>query len=278
MPYFQSSPPSLPPFPLFDCHVHLGPSDTGEVYYPTLTGEEYRTIMDEAGIEQACAFAPTRTDGYRDANHDLRDWADVDTNGIRAFARLGGPHVALNEPQLWVLRKKASHWLRGTPPDLDDLHELKQFDGVKLLPHLDGLPDRDTFARISELRLPVLVHGGEHSPPHWIETEIVPRVQGPLIIAHLGAFPCDASMLNDAIGVAERHPHVYLDTSGAWVSGFVEHAVDRVPQKLIFGSDAPLAHPLVAWQHVASVIPNRSSRERIGRGAAAEIFDDYIPA
>jgi len=277
VPYFQPSPPSLPPFPLFDCHIHLGPSDTGKVYYPTLSREEYCSIMEEANIEQACAFAPTRTDGYQDANHDLRDWADTDTNGIRAFARLGGPHVALNEPELWVLRKKVSHWLRGTPPDLDDLHELKRFDGVKLLPHLDGLPDRDAFARISELQLPVLVHGGKHSPPYWIENEIVSRVQGPLIIAHLGAFPCEASMLEDAIEVAQRHPNVYLDTSGAWVSGFVEHAVDQVPRKLIFGSDAPLAHPLVAWQHVASVVHDEKLRERIGRGAAAEIFDDCTP-
>ena len=85
-------------------------------------------------------------------------------------------------------------------------------------------------------------------------------------------------MLEDAIEVAQRHPNVYLDTSGAWVSGFVEHAVDQVPRKLIFGSDAPLAHPLVAWQHVASVVHDEKLRERIGRGAAAEIFDDYTPS
>ena len=268
----MNQPLSKPPFPLVDVHVHLGPSDTGEVYYPHLSSDEYLGLMDAAHVEQACAFAPLRTGGYQAANMSLKTWA-ASTNGrVRAFARLGGRAVPMTEPELWLLRRKASSLLRGRPPDLDYLDDLGGFAGVKLAPHLDGLPSDAVFAYIAELALPVLVHAGRYSPPRWIERTILPKVRGPVILAHLGAFPCVEPMLRDAVEMARRHARVYLDTSGAWISAFIRYAAEQVPEKLLFGSDAPLAHPLVAWHHVASVVRDEHVLERIGQGNAREGF------
>jgi len=36
--------------------------------------------------------------------------------------------------------------------------------------------------------------------------------------------------------------------------GFIQRAAARVREKLVFGSDAPLTTPAVAWQHVVSAI------------------------
>ena len=268
----MNQPLSKPPFPLIDVHVHLGPSDTGEVYYPHLSGDEYLGLMDAARVEQACAFAPLRTDGYQAANVSLKTWSASINGRVRAFARLGGRAVPMTEPELWLLRRKASSLLRRRPPDFDYLEDLGSFAGVKLAPHLDGLPSDAVFAYIAELALPVLVHAGRYSPPRWIERVILPKVRGPVILAHLGAFPCVEPMLREAVDMAQHHPNVYLDTSGAWISSFIRYAAERVPEKLLFGSDAPLAHPLVAWHHVASVVRDEHLLERIGRGTARELF------
>lgn len=284
----------LPSFPLIDCHVHLGASDAespSALYYPTLTGEEYLRMMKAAGVETACAFPSQRSDGYYASNHAIRRWAQRRQqrdggNGsgdgseprarVRPFARLGGRHLPLRQAHLWRLRRKASFLVRGRPRDLASPEDLRGFAGVKLLPHMDGLPSEALFARIRALRLPVLIHGGQYSEPSWIEKAVLPKLDGgPLIVAHLGAFPADAGLLREGVALAKRHANVYLDTSGAWLAGFVRHAAREVPGRLVFGSDAPLAHPLVAWQHVASALPpgDEALRRRIGREAALEIFD-----
>lgn len=269
---------ALPRPPLVDVHVHLGPSDSdprdgGELYYPHLAGEEYLRLMDQAGVEWACAFAPQR-DHYREANDALRAWAATTGGRVRAFARLGGPRVPVTLPQLWMVRRalraRVVHRLRPRPRDVDTLDG---FAGVKLLPHLDGLPDDALLDEIDRRRLPVLVHGGVHVPPRWIERHLVRRLRGPVIIAHLGSFPCDGGLVRQAVELAQRHPHVVLDTSGVWISEFLRHAAARVPEKLLFGSDAPLASPAAAWAQVAASIRDDDLLRRIGGETARRLFD-----
>lgn len=264
--------PSASDFPLYDCHVHLGASDTGELYYPDLTGEEYLQLMAASNVAKACAFAPFREEGYRDANKKIAVWAQTTGGRILAFARLGGRNLPVTSPQLWMIRRKVSFLRKNRRSDLESPNELKNYQGVKLLPHLDGLPAEEEFEAIAELGLPVLIHGGRYSSPLWIEKTILPKIRTPLIIAHLGAFPCEEKLLREAVEVTQRNSMVYLDTSGVWLAEFIRHAVGRVPEKLIFGSDAPLAHPLVAWQHLSSVVKDDKILERVGRGAFEEIF------
>lgn len=263
-----------PDFELFDCHVHIGPSDSGELYYPELTGEEYTELMAAAGVARAFAFAPMRYGGYRDANRSLHAWAARTGGRILPFARLGGPGAPVTRPELWMVRRKAVSIVQSRPValDMEGPETLDDFAGVKLLPHLDGLPDSATFEAIAARGLPVLVHSGLHCPPAWILRHVVPRVRGPVILAHLGAFPFEESLLRDAVAIAARHDLVYLDTSGAWHSEFLRYAAARVPEKVLFGSDAPLSHPLVAWYHLASVVEHEAVLQRIGWSNAREAF------
>ena len=43
------SPMPEPPAGLTDIHVHLGPSDTGELYYPHLTPDEWLEMAEASG-------------------------------------------------------------------------------------------------------------------------------------------------------------------------------------------------------------------------------------
>lgn len=260
----------------FDIHVHLGASDTGELYYGLLEGEEYLDLMDAANVSHAIAFAPLRTDGYRAANLALADWCETTGGRVRPFARLGGDRLPVSEPQLWIARRAAraagGRLLgRGRASDLP-LEELGRFAGVKLLPHLDGVPDAAVFDAINAARLPVLTHAGRYATPRFIARTILPRVAGTLVLAHLGAFPDRERELRDAVALAEREPRVVLDTSGIWIADFLDYAVRRVPEQICFGSDCPLTTPATARAMLESVVTDRGLRRRIGFELAAELL------
>ncbi len=256
---------------LFDCHAHVGASDTGELYYGHLTGAEYLRLMRQAGVERAIVFPPLQANGYAAANQGLLAWCATTGGQVRPLARVGGRHIGLTEPQAWLLRRKLRRMVGARPDDLA-LDDLPRYAGIKLLPHLDGVPGPDVFARVAELGLPVLTHAGHYVPAGWIERAILPQVRTKLVLAHLGAFPDRQAELEAAVALAARDDRVYLDTSGIWIADFLAYAVERVPGKLLFGSDCPLTPPAVAWQLLASVVRDPGLRARIGHEAAQEVF------
>ena len=261
---------------LFDVHAHLGSSDTGELYYGRLGTAEYRRLMDAAGVSRAIAFLPLRTDGYRAANAELLAECEAGDGRVRPFARLGGDRLPVSEPEVWIARRALRARLgrlagRGRPADVEP-GTLGRYAGVKLLPHLDGVPDDAVFDEINASKLPVLTHAGRYATPRFIAKAILPKLEGTLILAHLGAFPDRERELKDAIRLAESHPRVLLDTSGIWIADFLAHAVRRVPERIVFGSDCPLTTPATAWAMVESVVADPGLRRRIGFERAAELF------
>jgi predicted TIM-barrel fold metal-dependent hydrolase len=180
--------------------------------------------------------------------------------------------MPLAEPKLWLLRRALRRRVVPPPPDLPDLDALGGFAGVKFLPQLDGLPGARAFEAIADLDKPVLCHAGRLVPAGWVARRVLARTRGPVILAHLGAFPAEDDLLGPALELAEREPRVYLDTSGIWVTHMLDRAIDRVPRKLIFGSDCPLTHPRVAWEQLARRIADPALRARIGHEAAEEVF------
>lgn len=256
-----------------DCHVHIGDSDSGELYYGHLRGEEYLQLMADAGVTSAIAFPPLQVGGYRAANESLIAWCDSSGGRVRALARLGGRHIGLTEPRLWLLRRKIRRWFSQRPADLD-LNDLHRYAGVKLLPHLDGVPARGVFAACNELGKPLLTHAGRFVTPRWVARAILPQVRTKLVLAHLGAFPDRERELRDAVELVANDERVYLDTSGIWINDFLAYAVKRVPQKILFGSDCPLTTPAVAWNQVCSVATDSGLQQRIGYEAALEVFGE----
>ena len=196
---------------------------------------------------------------------------DGQNGRVKVLARIGGRRIPLAEPRLWLIRRALRRRIGHRPPDLDP-NELGGFSGVKILPQLDGIPDAPMLDAIADLRLPVLSHSGRFVPASWLAKRILPKTTGPLILAHLGAFPAEADLLDEALDLAETEPRVYLDTSGIWECSILEKAIARVPRKLIFGSDCPLTHPAVALRQVTARIPDGGLRARITGGLAEEIF------
>lgn len=268
-PLFRHGAQDIRPAPgLFDVHVNLGMTDSPGIGYGRLAAGEYAALMDTAGITRACVFVPLMQD-YAPANRALRDWALAHEPRMQVFARLGGQNGPRPIRRPWQARQALrARLLQGAPQACD----LAGFSGVKLIPHLSGLPDEAVFSEINARNLPVLVHAGKTSPPRWIENVLMPRLTTPIILAHLGAYPTEAGLLNDAVDLARRFQRVYLDTSGVWVSEFIRYAARHVPAQILFGSDAPLAHPGVAWLAVASAIRDDAVLEAVGWYNAERLF------
>ena len=120
--------------------------------------------------------------------------------------------------------------------------------------------------------MPLLIHSGANCPPRWIEKHILPHVKSPVIFAHMGAWPCAMEMLIEAVEMARRYPNVYLETSGVWIGNFITYAAERVPEKILFGSNAPMCEPAVQWGHVAASVREDRVLEDIAYKTAERVF------
>ncbi|WP_327737792.1 amidohydrolase family protein [Streptomyces nojiriensis] len=89
----------------------------------------------------------------------------------------------------------------------------------------------------------------------------------PLVISQLGG-------LNwlTAIGLARETPNLYLDLSTAGVVFAVRLAIDEVPDRTFFGSDAPYGDPSLARATVERVTRPGMVRDRVLGGTLAELL------
>lgn len=271
MPLLRTDPTALPTPALIDVHVHLS-ADGG----PGLSAGDWPALASASGIRTTAVFPPLRTGGYAQANEALRAASIPHAGAWKPFARLGGPvpFPAVNgRPSFWQLRRAMrSRVGRRTDDVQGGPSGLTHYSGVKLLPHMDGFPGDEWLEAIDAFELPVLVHSGEHVPPASLEKGLIRRLRSPVVLGHLGSFPASAPHLLQAIELAERYPHVFLETSGCWLAEFVALASRRVPEQLLFGSDAPLMHPAVAWNLVATAVNSDEQCERIAHRTAEQVL------
>ncbi|MGH3160194.1 MAG: amidohydrolase family protein, partial [Streptosporangiaceae bacterium] len=127
---------------------------------------------------------------------------------------------------------------------------IEGFCGIKLHPLLDGYPaDAPVVWPVAELALeygvPVLVHCG-HAPfslPWQAERLAARYPQLKMVLGHMGHGTI--TYIDAAIEAAERHPNIWLETSGMPMGPKIREAVTRVgAARVMFGSDSPCHHPL----------------------------------
>ncbi|MGF1453208.1 MAG: amidohydrolase family protein [Opitutales bacterium] len=254
----------------WDWHVEL-PVDEGEA-------RGRLRSLKQLGTTTVVAFPDLGDD--LDASHAAllrlaREPADAERPALRAFARVrgqGAPEGPLS-PRLVAGKLKA---LRGTsgPPGASTRPDLSAFAGVKLTPHLDGLPAADTLSEIRDRRLPVMVHGGMALPPQWIRARLLPVTAGPVIISHLGSYPCADGLLKEAVAIAQAEPRVYLETAGTCIGNFLTYAAAKVPRKLLFGSASPHYDAAAQWLHVCAAVTDDDTLEALAWRNAAELLAD----
>jgi hypothetical protein len=148
--------------------------------------------------------------------------------------------------------------------------------GLKLHPSLHGYHVADhglldpVFEACARVGLPILINALDDAfcAPLAIE-EIARNHPGvPTIIAHMGA----VWNVPEAIIVAERQPHIFLETSATLVSD-VRRAYGRLgPTKILMGSEWPGSDFDLERMKIAKAIPNDHDRALVEGGNMAKIL------
>ncbi|MGW7526637.1 amidohydrolase family protein [Streptomyces sp. NPDC054783] len=118
--------------------------------------------------------------------------------------------------------------------------------------------------------LPVAVHGFAPTTAEDLRTLAAlsrrhPRV--PLVISQLGGLHW-----MEAVELVRDTPGMYLELSTAFLVIAVRLAVRELPERTLFGSDAPYGDPVVARVTVERATDSVEVRERVLGGNAAELL------
>jgi len=213
---------------VIDSHIHCGVQN---VYQPLA---EILPLLENAGIEEACLFAPVE-DIYDRTDPDFDDdesWANCRRRAHDYLLDLGRQHPGIY-PYYFV-------WNDFAVEDLD-----KSFAGIKWHHHAGEPPYRyrdpactEMIDAICERKLPIVLE--ETFDRTWkFVSQVAERTE--VIIPHLGMLNGGFErLLESGIWDSER---VYADTAlaGRWeISEFLER---YGATRLIFGSDYPFGTP-----------------------------------
>ena len=225
--------------PKVDYHCHISITEYTDPANPTIisvTSEEFKADLAEAGIDKAVVLSDARTSPEQ----------------VSAFVK--------NDPDIFIGFGYVNAVLNGMGEEvLRQRDELGLF-GLKLYPCSDGYKPDDTHAfkvyeAAASIGMPVLLHHAGmpvaydslyHTDPAQIDViaECFPELK--IVLAHLG-YP----RVDETLYVARKHKNVYCDIS--WPYGDVNHpsfiymlwkdllsALNMgVMHKMIFGTDYP---------------------------------------
>ena len=206
-----------------DSHVHLKHGDAARTEYPL---EVIIRTMDEVGIQKSVVFAMSTT---------TKRSIEMAEAVVKKYPDRLIPYVyALPNYERPVLR------------EIEDAVARRGFRGIKI--HVGECTLAEYVVD------PVLKLAGKHGVPCLIDLggryadaqRIVQAFPGTkVIIAHMGRYLCtDSRLIDQFIGLAEKHENAVLDVSGVVLVPKVEEAVRRIgSRRLLWGTDGPDRKP-----------------------------------
>ena len=242
-------------------------------------------LLDEAGVDRAVVFATRpHPERARDLAAFRREMSVLD-NALRGHASgLDGYRYAWQELDA-VLAAHPDRFIGFRSVRLDlpaeqvvaDVERdvvARGFRGIgELTPPPDCAGQVEPVLRASAEHggLPVVVHGAAPTTARDLATlanlaRRYPRV--PVVVSQLGG----AHWLT-AIEVVRDTPNMYLELSTAGIIFAVRLAIAEVPERTLFGSDAPYGDPALARMTVERVTRPGALRDRVLGGTLAELLD-----
>jgi predicted TIM-barrel fold metal-dependent hydrolase len=218
-----------------------------------VTPETLQREFRQAGVVRGVVTPGRRPadEGYVRANNAVARLS-VDRPFV-PFARLNGPRDP-SETTAARLRNFAtspeSH--HADPEDAEQYAYDDRFAGFSLDPATDGLPTEDVLGVIEDAGAPVRVAAGRQFPPSTVADTLL-SYDFPVVLSSFGGFPLDRGLMHDAVDLLEEFDEVYLDTAFVRYRDLLERGLLEHPDRIVFGSGAPDAHPNVGVMEVLTL-------------------------
>ena len=240
-------------YTLFDAHSHIGDFPDMNIYGRTIT--DLLDYMNVFNIRYSAVSCITRK---------MTDDNDKVAAAVKAYPDrvVGLAHInpSLGKIAVSEVERCTSMGLRGVK-----LHPWFDFYCVA-----DIDMTRPVFEKISEEKIPVLVHTGNYPMSAPIHLTFLAREFPDIrfICAHMGVDSIAEAML-----AAEYSPNVFLETSGSSSAGQVELAVRRIgADKVLWGTDPPYGKFVAEFYKIMSLDISEEDRQAILWANAARIY------
>jgi predicted TIM-barrel fold metal-dependent hydrolase len=240
---------------IVDFHTHV---DEAPAFGWIDPPEKVVGLLDTAGIDTAVIMTYTDLPGLNpQALEYIVDAAGQFPGRLVPFVRLN-PNYTDDVPDL--LRRAVGLGVRGVK-----LHP------TTTLAHPAGPATLMLLRQCADLGLPVLFHCGDdpYTTPQalGLAADAVPGCV--IVLGHMGGY----LHVEEAIGVAEARPNVYLETSAMPYPELIRSAVARVgSERVIFGSDGPGCNPALELAKVRDLGLPSTDEERILGGNAVRLL------
>ena len=263
-------------FRVVDVHARLEPEEGRRQREGLGDPERLQREMHQAGVVRAVVFPSARRGSYLTANNAVARMSVG--RPFVAVARVNGARDPANTPaaKLRNLRvRRQNH--HASPTDVEQYAYDDRFVGFKLHPGRDGLPDQEVLRSLESVGLPVIVHGGRGFPPAAVDATLL-SYDFPVVLAHFGGYPLDRTLTERSIDLLDRSSQLYLDTSLVRFRDPLERAIMEHPDRVLFGSASPSAHPNVAVMEVLTLDVPEDAMRKLFSNNPGRVFDALAPA
>lgn len=265
-------------FRVVDVHARLDPDENAVALRGRdISPERLEREMHQAGVVRAVVSPGPRPpgEGYLRANNAVARLS-VDRPFL-AFARLNGPRhpgSGVAGRLRNVAARAGDH--HATSGDVEQYAYDDRFHGFTIDPARDGLPSESVFEQLAQVGDPVLVHGGERFPPAAV-AEMVLAYEFPVILTSFGGYPLNRGLMDEALALLDDHDDLYLDTAfvrsrDALETGLLEH-----PDRIVFGSGAPEAHPNVGVMEMLTLDVSEDAMRRAFTKNPSRVIEGLAP-
>ncbi|WP_433633319.1 amidohydrolase family protein [Nocardia sp. CA-120079] len=238
---------------------------------------DHIALLDEAGVDKTIVFM-TRPHPERAGNlTELREEMDLLTQALAGGGDLGRETARRELDAAIAAYPDRIIGFASVPLDPPDADAIVDRDvvgrGLRGIGELTPPPDRAALiepvlrAATDHDGLPVVVHGAAPTTAADLRTLTAlarryPRV--PLVVSQLGG-----AHWMDAIELVRDTPNMYLELSTASIVFAVRLAIAEIPERTLFGSDAPYGDPVIARITVERATRSPHVRELV-LGATAQ--------
>lgn len=239
---------------IVDAHVHIGTLDSKSSHFGStprmFSADDMVALMDKNGIDKVV----TNPLGHMAT---VKEWEEK--NGVIVAA-------AKKYPDRIIAFTKVNPWLENGMELFEKAVKEWGCKGLKFHPISDAFQANDDMVypyieKAANFKIPVQIHSHQPGSQPALIGDLAERFpEVTFIMAHMGM-----NLYKDAIFVARILKNVVLETSAQpWTHRICKLAVDQIgPDRLVWGSDAPLHHQEIEMKKVTMSALNEVEKRKV---------------